>query len=147
MTPAIALCGSMVFYPRMKEIAASLEKGGWKVFLPESEEGKLNYAELPLDQKRAQKKIYIDAHLEKIKNSQAILVVNEPKHGVEGYIGANTLMEIAFAYALGKTVFLLNPLGPQPCQDELLGLGTRSLAGKVDLDLLAELLNRAPDFP
>ncbi len=100
-----------------------------------------------MDQKRAQKKIYIDAHLEKIKNSQAIFVVNEPKHGIEGYIGANTLMEIAFAYALGKPVFLLNPLGPQPCQDELLGLGTRSLAGKVDLDLLAGLLNRSSDFP
>ena len=140
MTPTIVLCGSMVFYPRMKELASSLEKGGWKVFLPESEEGKLNYADLPLEQKREQKKTYIDAHLAKIRNSQSILVVNEPKHGIEGYVGANTLMEIAFAYALGKPIFLLNPVGTQPCQDELLGLGARSLP--VDQDLSSFLRSK-----
>jgi hypothetical protein len=140
LTPTIALCGSMVFYPRMKELASSLEKDGWKVFLPESEEGKLNYADLPFEKKREQKKTYIDAHLAKIRNSQAILVVNEPKHGIEGYVGANTLMEIAFAYALGRSIYLLNPVCPQPCQDELLGLGARSLP--VDQDLSSFLRSK-----
>jgi len=45
-----------------------------------------------------------------IKNSDGILVLNFDKKGIKNYIGGNTLMEIAFAYVLGKKIFLINPI-------------------------------------
>jgi hypothetical protein len=45
-----------------------------------------------------------------IEESDAILVLNYPKNGIQGYIGTASLMEIGLAYHLGKKIFLLNPL-------------------------------------
>ncbi|MEI8143755.1 MAG: hypothetical protein WCG48_04045 [Candidatus Berkelbacteria bacterium] len=39
----------------------------------------------------------------------AILVVNPPKHGVDGYIGAHTLIEMGLAYYLKQKIYLLWP--------------------------------------
>lgn len=47
---------------------------------------------------------------ELIGRSDAILVLNYPKNGVSGYIGASVLMEIAVARYLGKRIILLNGL-------------------------------------
>ena len=44
-----------------------------------------------------------------IEKGDAILVVNMRKHGVDGYVGANVLMEIAVAFCFDKKVFLLHP--------------------------------------
>jgi nucleoside 2-deoxyribosyltransferase len=45
-----------------------------------------------------------------IINSDAVLICNFDKNGVENYIGGNTLMEIGFAYVNDKKIFLLNPI-------------------------------------
>ena len=44
-----------------------------------------------------------------MKYTLSILVLNESKKGVDGYIGGNTLMEMGFAYGFGKKIFLFNP--------------------------------------
>ncbi len=46
---------------------------------------------------------------EKLKESDAILVMNYTKDDKENYIGANTLMEIGMAFILQKKIFILNP--------------------------------------
>ena len=43
-----------------------------------------------------------------IEESNAILIMNYPKNGVEGYIGTSSIMEIGIAYHLGKKIFLLH---------------------------------------
>ena len=56
------------------------------------------------DGEHAQIKIDNDYHrynFKNIKASDAVLVVNEPKHGKENYIGGNTLMEMGQAYVTG----------------------------------------------
>ncbi len=53
---------------------------------------------------------YIMWYHDAIKNSDGILVLNFDKKGIKNYIGGNTLMEIAFAYVLGKKIFLINPI-------------------------------------
>jgi len=53
---------------------------------------------------------YIMWYHDDIKNSDGILVLNFDKKGIKNYIGGNTLMEIAFAYVLGKKIFLINPI-------------------------------------
>lgn len=42
-----------------------------------------------------------------IAQADAIVVLNYPRHAVEGYIGTSTLMEIAIAYHFHKKIFLL----------------------------------------
>ena len=46
--------------------------------------------------------------LNSIGKSDAILVLNYPKNGINGHIGANTLIDMGVAYYLGKKIFLLN---------------------------------------
>ena len=53
---------------------------------------------------------YIRQNFEEIINSDAILVINNEKNGVPGYIGANVLMEIAFAFFYHKKIFVWNPI-------------------------------------
>jgi len=43
-----------------------------------------------------------------IKNSDAILVLNFEKKGIQNYIGGSTLMEMGFAYGFGKKIYLYN---------------------------------------
>jgi hypothetical protein len=52
----------------------------------------------------------ISEHWNKIKESDAILVLNFDKKGIRNYIGANTFLEMGFAHVLGKKIFLMNPL-------------------------------------
>ena len=64
----------------------------------------------------------IKEHYEFIKNSDAILVVNTEKNDVKNYIGGNALMEIGFAYVLGKKIFLLNPIPEMGYKDEIMAM-------------------------
>ncbi len=47
-----------------------------------------------------------------IAGSEAILVLNYPKNGINGYVGASGIMEIGLAYYLNKKIFLLYPPPP-----------------------------------
>ncbi len=47
-----------------------------------------------------------------IAESDAVLLLNYPKNGIDGYIGASGLMEIGLAYYLNKKIFLLYPPPP-----------------------------------
>lgn len=117
----------MQFFQQMEELKLNLEKIGMSVFLPEAEESEGFYLSLPSEQRPALKRKFIDAHLAKIGQSDAVLVANYPKRGIDGYVGPNTLMEVAFAYALGKGIYLLHPMSDQPCKDEIDGLGAEVL--------------------
>ena len=46
------------------------------------------------------------------KDCNAILVLNYPKDGIKGYIGAHSLIEIGLAYYLEQKIFLLYPPPP-----------------------------------
>lgn len=118
----LTICGSMQFFRQMEDLKSVLESKDFFVYLPEAEENEDFYAQIPEKDKPALKRGFIDTHLEKIKRSTSILVANYPRNGISGYVGANTLMEIAFAYALEKNIYLLNSLGDQACKDELLAL-------------------------
>lgn len=61
----------------------------------------------------------IRMYFEEIKNTDAILVVNRDKNNIKNYIGANSLIEIAFAHVLHKRIFLLNPIPEINYSDEI----------------------------
>lgn len=64
----------------------------------------------------------MNKHFRKIDDSDAILVVNDDKNGVKNYIGGNTLIEIAYAYAQGLEIFLLNDVPEISYSDEINGM-------------------------
>ena len=49
-----------------------------------------------------------------MQGADAVLVINLDKHGIQNYIGGNTLMEIGFAHVLDQKIFLLNPIPEIP---------------------------------
>lgn len=96
----ITICGSYKFKKEMMEIAEKMALKGNCILTP---------IELTKPNKEAyseEEAIMIDKmHKEKIKLSQAILVVN-----VNGYIGNSTKSEIEFAKSLNKEVLYYTDL-------------------------------------
>ena len=141
----ITLCGSLNFAEDMIRIKEQLEKRGYEALLPPSL-GKfgIKNAEdaerLKSDKKRYINEIkpfYTKEHFKNVANSDAILVVNKEKHGIENYIGGATFAEIMLAFHYEKKIFLLNPV-PRDERfsfiiDELEGVKPIILNGNLDL--------------
>ena len=109
----IAICGSMVFAEKMIDVKRHLEELGHEVFISQFAEGHLGKSETEKEQLAIHDKNENDAirkFWEIIKKSDAILVLNFDRKGIENYIGGNTLMEIGFAHVLDKKIFLMNPI-------------------------------------
>ncbi len=113
----ITVCGSLSFSERMLEVQEVLERRGHTVLVSSSAKsyaGKTNNEKETLTVKNKTENDAIRNHWEKIKQSDAILVLNYDKRGIKNYIGGNTLMEIGFAHVLNKKIFLLNPIPDIP---------------------------------
>jgi len=118
----IAICGSIKFYDEMLVAKDKLEKLGHKVLMPVKAQGVDYWEEDNTKRIEAKKKFeFIGEHLDKIEKSDAVLVVNVTKKEIKNYIGANTFLEIGFAYYRKKKIYALNSLPNQPyIIDELL---------------------------
>ncbi len=125
----ITLCGSMQFDSEMTKLADELRRQGHEVDKPNVVEG--HVYEDNLDANAVLKRGFIDEHFAKIDMSEAILVVNEKKNGIDGYIGGNTLIEIAYAYQQGLNLFLLNPVPEMSYADEIRGMHPTIIDGDI----------------
>lgn len=115
----IIICGSVAFAKEMLEIKQKLEKQNHIVIVPANTD---KYANGTIDVENKWEKIELDvirAYFEKIKKTDAILVINKDKNNVKNYVGGNSLIEIAFAHVLHKKVFLLNPIPQINYSDEI----------------------------
>jgi hypothetical protein len=75
-------------------------------------------------------------HYDEITNkSDAVLVLNFDKNGIDNYIGGNTLMELGFAYVHNKKIFLLNPIPQMAYTDEILSVDPIVINGDLSLIL------------
>ena len=45
-----------------------------------------------------------------VASSDALLVLNYPKNGIDGYIGTSVIIELGLGYYLQKKLFILNSL-------------------------------------
>lgn len=130
----ITLCGSIKFFDEMVDIQKQLEANGHEVYRPFKVPG-VNYWEED-GSKRVEAKKTLNlakTHLDKIENSDAILVANFTKGEIENYIGASTFLEMAFAHYRGKKIFVLNPLPNQKyIDDELNAYDAIVLDGKIN---------------
>lgn len=117
----IVVCGSMLFAKTMVNVKKKLEEKGHKVIVPWGVEDFLEGSAWlkereaknwePMEgAKRKMKHNLIKGYYDEIKESDAILVINEEKNSIQNYIGGNTFLEMGFAHVLGKKIFCLNPL-------------------------------------
>ena len=128
---SITLCGSTSFYGEMPEIRGRLTALGFKVLTPELNDELSDYSALAQDDAARKKNYFIARHLPKIQQADAILVVNRKKKGIEGYIGPNVFLEMGFAFAFGKPIFLLTTVPEQENKEEILGLLPRVINGDL----------------
>lgn len=119
----IFLCSSMNFYKAVVEIEEKLLAKGWTVNIPVSAQimkksgdfEVANFKEVITREKKAE---FIHKNFDKIAEGDAILVVNNKKNGVNGYIGANVLMEIALAFYFKKKIYVWNPIPKDAAYEE-----------------------------
>lgn len=131
----IAICGSITFYETMLSIEAKLKNlGHTEVFVPEDFRHTEMYSN-DVSVTDARLKIefnLIKKHWEKIKKADCILVVNNDKSGIKGYIGGNTFLEMGFAFVLGKKIFLLNPVPIMPYTSEIVAMQPIVINGELE---------------
>jgi len=118
----IAICGSLKFFKEMKVAESSLKRLGHKVYMPVEVPGIDYWGEDGKKRVDAKRKLgLVSNHFKKIEKSDAILVVNITKKEIKNYIGANTFLEMGYAYYIKRKIFTLNPLPKQEyVSDELL---------------------------
>jgi len=130
----ITICGSASFVKHMAEAQAYLTNKGFEVFTPEPLMTEDLYKEkYGKEELYKMKPLWTKKHWGKIENSDAILILNKEKKGINGYFGSNTLMELSVAYYLGKKIFLLHAVQENhPHYEETIGLEAIVLGGDLD---------------
>lgn len=110
----IMISGSMAFAKEMLAAKETLESMGHEVGLPyETEVHVENPAfvdDLSNNLQYCIDNDVIHHSFDLIEKADAVVVLNYPRKGVNGYIGTSTLMEIAIAYHFRKKIFLLFPI-------------------------------------
>jgi len=137
----ITICSSVAFYKHVVEVEQKLVKLRYKVLTPklartmhktgnyEVSSHKTWYKDPSTYKKKQQ---FMDAHFKKVAKGDAVLIVNNEKNGMSGYIGGNVLMEITVAYYLKKPIFILNPIDEDlPIKEEIYGIFPTFLDGDV----------------
>ena len=119
----ITICMSMSLRHRLPEICGILEQAGHEVLTP-VDTREFDY-EGANDHQRAdlkRDKDLIRTHYEKIKVSDAILVLNEDLPGKPRYIGGNSFLEMGFAHILDIPIYLMQDLPESPYRSEMLAM-------------------------
>ena len=112
----ITICGSIKFIKEMMETKQKLVELGHDVLVPLSAEiGQTKQYWIDLKQNKfdeflVARRERMLGHFDKIKSSDAILVLNYDKEGIKNYIGGATFGEMMVAFKYNKKIFLLNPI-------------------------------------
>jgi hypothetical protein len=132
----ITICASMRFLDKMEEAEEKLIKMGHQVLVPKGltmvREKLWQVPKTPMGRVRAKIKYdFMKSHFNKIKEGDAILVLNYEKDGQVNYIGPNTFAEMCVAFWLGKKIFLFNPIPKFFVWEEVKGMKPIVLNGDL----------------
>ncbi len=135
----ITICASLKFIKEINGIKSTLEKRGHIILVPLSAE--INQDKKYWNQLKSEdiekfanmKGERMRGHFNKIKSSDAILVLNYDKNGKRNYIGPNTFIEIAIAFEHDKKIFILNELRENDRNyEELISMSPICLNGNLN---------------
>lgn len=131
----IIICGSLSATEEIISTKKRLESMGNEVEIPMGvKTPQLRPTNKSTSSEKGNVKIKYDlirGYYKKIKNHDIVLVVNSPKRGVRGYIGGNTLIEMAFAHVLNKKLYCLYPLPDMPYTPEIIAMQPIILNGDL----------------
>ena len=127
----------MTFYKEMREMKLTLERLGYTVFVPVSTDEEPPIEGRPgisKDELVAAKIEYdfIRRHFKNIEISDAILILNYPKKGIDGYVGGNTFLEMGYAFGLKKKIFTLYPVPDMEYAAEMYAMQPIVIDGKLE---------------
>lgn len=133
-TKTITICCSANFFKESTEIEKELKKLGFKVKLPSTaykmkKTKNFDVSKHKLWRTNPQyyniKSRLIRGHFKKVIECDAILVLNHEKNGIKGYIGPNTLMEMAIAFHNKKPIYIFNQITETALyKEEIYGMGS-----------------------
>jgi hypothetical protein len=109
----ITVSGSLYFAEEMKKLQMNLEKLGHEVLVPDHLELCLNRKNDVNSCNEWSEKEFVEgtkSHFDKILSSDAVLVFNLDKKGIEGYVGVSTFGEALMAVYKDKKIFFYNEL-------------------------------------
>jgi len=115
----VTICGSMAFAREMDELKRQLLKIGHEVTSPPELH---RYLEPDHHVDVKAEKVELDVirlYYDEIQKTDAVLILNNEKNGIPGYIGGNVLIEMAFAHVLEKKMFLMFEIPKMTYSDEI----------------------------
>lgn len=131
----IFICCSKHFYHKIPPIKETLEKQGHIITLPNSYNDPMKEEQLKSGAEKSEyvswKANMIRTQETKIRNNDAILVLNFEKNGQPNYIGGATFLEIFKAFELEKKIFLYNPIPESILKDEIIGMNPLIINGDL----------------
>jgi len=137
----LVLCSSAAFYQHVVTLATELEANAMDVVIPVTarkmrDTGNFDVStyktwyENPDDYTK--KANLMRLHFDEISGGDAILVVNDEKHGIKDYIGPNVLLEMSLAWYQKKPIYILNNIPvDSPFEEEIKGMAPVVLNGDV----------------
>ncbi len=115
----ILVSASMRHTDKFAALQDSLEAAGHQATLPQTEEG-------------LTKRQYIDEHMSRLQDSEALLLANFDDERGDGYIGASCFFEAGWAFALGKPVYTLQPIDTtSPFAEDLMAIDCQVINGDM----------------
>jgi hypothetical protein len=115
----ITICASAYFYEHVLQVEKELKKLGFLVKIPKVARKMGKNKDFDVSKIRTWltnhkdykiKTALMKEHFRKILASDAILVINDEKNGIPGYIGGNALMEMLLAFLNKKPIFVYEPI-------------------------------------
>lgn len=113
----VTICSSSKFYGTAKEVASRLERGGMKVFTP-----RFDFDETQVQVSRERKARLTIEFLNKVRACDVVYVVAH-----DGYIGRSVALEVGYATALRKPVYL----SQQAAEDAVKAITTGIIAAET----------------
>ncbi len=132
----IFICTSKWLYHKVPEIKKELENYGHIITLPNSYDNPMKEEEMKKVGKEEHadwKSSMIRLQGKKIRECDAVLVLNFEKNNQKNYVGGATFLETFKAYELGKKIFFMNSLPDSIIKDELLSFKPIILNGNLSL--------------
>jgi hypothetical protein len=128
----ITICGSMTFADELQRVGDELMKIGHEVSLPAEIH---KHTSKTITVSNRDEKMLLDVfkiYSKEIEESDAILIVNPEKKGISDYIGANSLIEMSFAYVLDKPIYIFYDIPEMDYTDEIVAMKPICLEGNLE---------------
>src|SRR3989344_3940227 len=103
----IFVAGSMAIAKEILALQHQLQEEGHKVLVASDTELCVTNPTLAMDEDHCFEMDIMRDCMDRQEQCEAIVVLNYPKNGVEGYIGGHVLIELGLAYYLKQRIILL----------------------------------------